>query len=193
VAQQTLARTEKKAAAEQRTIVFVDESGFQLLPAAVYTWARRGRTPVLKYPMWKHLSVISAITPGGELYTRIQDSAFNGESIVRFLKHLLRHIPGKLLLIWDGLPAHRSDTVKAFLHAGAARRLLLERLPGYAPELNPDEAVWSYLKTVEMRNLCCNDLDHLKAELRKAIARLRRKETVIRSFTIHALPESYVQ
>ena len=60
--------------------------------------------------------------------------------------------------------------------------MLLERLPSYAPELNPDEGVWSYLKTVEMRNLCCNDLVHLRAELRKAIARLRHKRNVIRSF-----------
>jgi transposase len=192
VAHRTLAVVEKKAKQEDRTIVFVDESGFKLLPAVVYTWARKGKTPVLKYPMWEHLSVISAITPAGDLYTRTQDSAFNGETIVSFLKHLLRHIPGKLLVIWDGLPAHRSQEIKAFLRNGATQRLLLERFPGYAPELNPDEGVWSYLKTVEMRNLCCNDLTHLRAELRKAIARLRHKRLIIQTFIQQAGLEPYV-
>ena len=134
-----MARAQKKAEAEGRTIVFVDEAGFSLLAAAVYTWAPRGQTPILKYPLWEHLSVISAITPQGKLYTWIQDHAFNGRDIVRFLKHLLRRITGNLLLIWDGLPAHRGQVVKQFLRQGAAKRLHLERLPGYAPDLNPDE------------------------------------------------------
>ena len=69
----------------------------------------------------------------------MQEHAFNGRDIVRFLKHLLRRITGKLLLIWDGLPAHRGQVVKQFLRQGAAKRLHLERLPGYAPDLNPDE------------------------------------------------------
>lgn len=177
-----MARIEKKAAAEGRTIVFVDEAGFALLAAAVATWAPRGQTPLLKYPPWEHLSVISAITPQGQLYTWMQEHAFKGPDIVRFLQHLLRQIQGKLLLIWDGLPAHRGKVVKAFLRQGAAQRLHLERLPGYAPDLNPDEGVWGYLKTVELANVCCHDLAELRTELRKAIARLRHKVTVIQSF-----------
>jgi transposase len=177
-----MAGTEKKARAEGRTIVFVDEAGFYLLAAAVYTWAPRGQTPILKYPMWEHLSVISAITPTGKLYTWIKDHAFKGEDIVCFLKHLLRQIAGKLLIIWDGLPAHRGQTVKQMLSDGAAKRLHLECLPGYAPDLNPDEGVWGYLKTVELANVCCHDLDELRYELRKAIARLRPKSHLIQSF-----------
>ena len=153
-----------------------------LLAAAVYTWAPKGQTPILKYAPWKHLSVISAMTPSGKLYTMTQDRAFRGPDIVRFLKHLLRHIVGKLLVIWDGLPAHRSQPVKEFLKNGATTRLHLERLPGYAPDLNPDEGVWNYVKNVELRNLCCHDLVELRYELRKAIARLRRKVQVIKSF-----------
>lgn len=177
-----MASTEKKARAEGRTIVFVDEAGFYLLAAAVYTWAPRGQTPILKYPMWEHLSVISAITPAGKLYTWIQEKAFTGKDIVRFLKHLLRQIAGKILVIWDGLPAHRGQAVKEMLREGAAQRLHLERLPGYAPDLNPDEGVWAYLKSVELANLCCHTLDELRHELRKAIARLRHKSILIQSF-----------
>lgn len=186
MARRRLGRVEKKARREGRTIVFIDETALYLLAAAVYTWAPKGQTPILKFPLWEHLSVISAMTPAGKLYTMMQETAFRGPDIVRFLKHLLRHITGKLLIIWDGLPAHRSQPVKDFLQNGAAKRLHLEQLPGYAPDLNPDEGVWNYLKNVEMRNLCCHDRVELRHELRKAIARMRHKVDVIQSFVQQA-------
>lgn len=151
------------------------------------TYAPEGQTPVLRYPYWEHLSVIGAITPGGELHTMKQEKAFDGSDVVRFLKHLLQHISGSLLVVWDGLPAHRGQAVKDFLRRGAARRLHLEQLPGYAPELNPSEQVWHYLKNVEMKNLCCHDLQQLRDELHKAIERLGHKTHIIQSFTRHAL------
>jgi hypothetical protein len=61
-----------------------------------------------------------------------QERSFNGEDVVRFLKHLMRQIEGKLLVIWDGSPIHRGQAVKDFLCRGAAARLQLEQLPGYA-------------------------------------------------------------
>lgn len=182
MAYRKMGATEKKACEEERTIVFIDETALYLLAAAVYTWAPKGETPLLKYAPWEHLSVISAMTPTGKLYAMTQATAFRGPDIVRFLKHLLRHTTGKLLVIWDGLPAHRSQPVKQFLKDGAAKRLHLEQLPSYAPDLNPDEGVWNYLKNVEMRNLCCHDLHELRRELRKAIARMRHKTLVIQSF-----------
>ena len=101
--------------------MFIDEAGFYLLPAAVRTYAPRGQTPILRVPLtWDHLSAISAITPDGRLLMMIQKEAFNGTTIVRFLKHLLRHMHGKLLIIWDGLPAHHGQAVKNFLRQGAA-------------------------------------------------------------------------
>ena len=160
--------------------MFVDEAGFYLLAAVVRTYAPIGQTPILKVPLtWDHLSVIGAITPEGKLYVHIQDKAFNGDTIVQFLKHLLRHIAGKLLIIWDGLPAHHGQIMKDFLKQGATQRIHLERLPGYAPDLNPDEGIWRYLKYVELKNLCCLTLDQLRCELRKATARLRHKTDVI--------------
>src|SRR3712207_5909604 len=92
---------------------------------------------------------------------------------------LLRQIPGKLLVIWDGSPIHRGGAVKDFLAGGASRRLKLEQLPGYAPDLNPDEGIWKHLKCVELKNLCCESLSELKVELRKAKERLRHKKHVI--------------
>jgi transposase len=155
----------------------------------VRTYAPRGETPVLRYPYWEHLSMISAITPEGNFYTMMQEQAFDSTAVVRFLKHLLRQIPGKLLIVWDRLPAHRSNAVKDFLRQGGTERVYLAQIPSYAPELNPDEGVWNYLKRVELRNVCCHDLPELHSELRKAVKRLRRKTTAIQGFVHQVYPD----
>jgi transposase len=165
---------------EGRTIVFVDQSGFYLLPAVARTYAPVGQTPILREELSRdHLSAMSGITLEGKLLMMEQEKAFNAEDAVRFLRHALRQIPGKLLVIWDGSPIHRSKVVKAFLRSGASARLQLEQLPGYAPELNPDEGIWKHLKYVELKNVCCRSLSELRGELRKAKERLRHKKHVI--------------
>jgi transposase len=175
-----VASAANKAHEEGRTIVWVDESAFYPLPAVVRTWAPRGQTPVLHALLTRdHLSVISGITPTGQLLLQMQERSLRGADVVRFLQHLLRHTPGKLLVIWDGAPIHRAQVVKEFLAQGGAARIWLEQLPSYAPELNPDEGIWNYLKRVELRNLCCDDLAELRLELRLAAARLRHKRAVI--------------
>ncbi len=108
-----------------------------------------------------------------------------GADVVRFLKHLLRHVPGKLLVIWDGSPIHRAQVVKDFLAGGGAKRLHLQPLPAYAPELNPDEGLWQYLKRRELRNVCCHSLTELRYELRLAVARVRHKLSLIRAWIRH--------
>jgi transposase len=112
----------------------------------------------------------------------MRDRSLRGPDVVRFLQHLLRHLPGKLLVIWDGAPIHRAQVVKNFLAQGGAARIWLEPLPAYAPELNPDEGIWSHLKRLELRNVCRGDLAELRLELRLAAARLRHKRTVIEGF-----------
>jgi transposase len=158
----------------------VDQSGFYLLPTVVRTYAPVGQTPILHEHLTRdHLSVISAISLEGKLYMMEQERSFKSQDVVRFLRHLLGQIPGKLLIIWDGSPIHRGRAVKDFLASGAASRLQLEQLPGYAPDLNPDEGVWKHLKCVELKNLCCRSLSELKVELRKAKERLRHKRDLI--------------
>ena len=158
----------------------MDQSGFYLLPAVVRTYAPVGHTPLLQEELSRdHLSAISAISLDGKLYMMEQERAFKAEDVVPFLKHLLRQIPGKLLVIWDGSPIHRGRAVKDYLSGGASRRLKLEQLPGYAPDLNPDQGVWKHLKCVELKNLCCQHLAELKVELRRAKERLRHKRDVI--------------
>ncbi len=133
MARAEMARDQKKAEEEGRTLVWIDESGFYLLPGVVRTYAPCGQTPELRVPLTSdHLSVISAITPEGRLLMQVQERAYKGPDVVGFLKHVLRHIPGKLLIRWDGAPIHRCQPIKDFLAAGAAERIHLERLPGYA-------------------------------------------------------------
>jgi transposase len=148
----------------------------------VKTWAPVGQTPLLRHKLTRaHLSVISAISPESELFLQVRESAFDSQAVIGFLDQLQAQIPGQIVLVWDGAPIHRSKAIKQYLADGAAARIHLERLPGYAPELNPDEGIWHYFKQVEMKNLCCEDMPHLKRELSAAEQRLRHKPDIIRA------------
>ena len=154
----------------------------------VRTYAPVGQTPVLRVPLTRdHLSAIGAITPQGQIFMQMQERAYCAEDVVAFLRLLLRKIPGKLLVIWDGASIHRAKVIKAFLAAGAAKRLHLERLPSYAPDLNPQEGVWNLLKRREMKNLCCQHLTHVREALLRAKERLRHRRKVLQSCFLHAL------
>jgi transposase len=124
-------------------------------------------------------SAIGAITLDGRFLLSTQEESYRSPDVVRFLKHLLRHIAGKLLIVWDGSPIHKGAVVKEFLSNGGAARIHLEALPAYAPDLNPKEGVWNYLKHVELRNLCCATLVELRRELRLGAARLRHRPHVV--------------
>jgi transposase len=186
VVRAALASAQKGAEAEGRTIVWVDESGFYLLPLAVRTWAPRGQTPILRVKLTRdHLSAISGVTWDGRLFLQVQEGAYDSAGVVGFLRVLLRKVPGKLVVIWDGAPIHKGQPIKDFLKRGAAKRLHLERLPGYAPDLNPDEGIWDYLKRVELANVCCRDLADLRTHVIRARERLRHKRDVIRACSRH--------
>jgi transposase len=183
VARGDLACPQKGAEAQQQTILFIDESGVYPLPSVVRTYAPVGHTPIVEeWCTRDHLSAISASSPDGKLYFRSQDRALNSDDVVGFLEQLLREVPGRMLIIWDGAPIHRSHTIRELLTNGASQRLHLERLPAYAPELNPGEALWQQLKGVELPNVCCFNLPDLRHELRDAVKRVRRKPRLIKSF-----------
>jgi transposase len=132
-------------------------------PHRVRTWAPRGQTPVLQFHFnWKTLSV-------------------KAPQVIEFLQHLMRHLRRPLLVVWDGLPGHRSTAVRDFV-AAQGRRLALEWLPGYAPELNPVEHIWGYLKQHELPNFCPRQLWQLSAAARSALRRMRRRPTLVTAF-----------
>jgi transposase len=172
----------EKARRERRKLVFVDESGFYLLPGVVKTYAPKAETPVVdEWQTRDHLSVMGGVTPQGKVYSLVRPSSLNGLHSIEFLVHLGRLAGDRLLVIWDGSPIHRRAEVKEFV-AEAGDAICLEPLPAYAPDLNPVEWLWRHLKEVEMRNLTCLDLDQLLLELHLALGRVRQKPRLFPSF-----------
>ncbi len=147
------------------------------------TYAPVGQTPILR-EWWTRdqLSAIAAVSPEGKLYFHSQDHAIDSADVVAFLQHLLREVSGRMIIIWDGAPIHRSHLIQEFLAHGAAQRIHLEQLPAYAPELNPGEGLWQQLKGVELRNVCCSNTPHLRHEVRDAVKRVRRRPHLVASF-----------
>lgn len=180
---ETWPRLLSEARAERRTLVFVDEAGFYLLPSVVRTYAPRAVTPVLRVKLTRdHLSVMAGMTPAGRVYTLARQQSLNGSHSVEFLVHLTRVAAERLLVIWDGSPIHRRTLVQEFA-SGTRGRVRLETLPGYAPDLNPwDEGGWNHLKNVEMRNLVCKDLEDLHEQFHLAVHRVRQKKWLAHSF-----------
>ena len=98
----------EKARRERRALVFVDESGFYLLPGVVKTYAPKGRTPVVdEWQTRDHLSVMGGVTPQGKVYSLVRPTSLNGLHTIEFLVHLGRLGADRLLVIWDGSPIHR--------------------------------------------------------------------------------------
>jgi transposase len=172
----------EKARRERRGLVFVDESGFYLLPGVVTTYAPKGRTPILdEWQTRDHLSVMGGVTPQGKVYSLVRPKSLNGLHSIAFLVHLGRLVGDRLLVIWDGSPIHRRAEVQEFV-AEARGKIHLEPLPAYAPDLNPVEWLWKHLKKVELRNLACLDLEQLHMELHLALGRVRQRRPLVRSF-----------
>ena len=124
------------------------------------TWSPRGKTPVLTHPFnWKRLSVSAVVgySPRGDdawLVFGTLPGSYDEQSLVEFLGQLHGHLGGdKVTIIWDGLPSHRSKLMKAYV-ASQRRWLVVERLPAYAPDLNPVELLWGNLKGTELANFC---------------------------------------
>ena len=176
-----LAEGKKNARRRHAWVVFEDESGLSLLPSVRRTWAPRGKTPVLTHPFnWKRVSVAAALaySPDGaraRLLFHLREGSYNDEALIEFLRRLRRHPLGdKVTLLWDGLPSHRSRAMSAFI-ASQRRWLVVERLPAYAPDLNPVEWLWGNLKGTELANLCAETLDGTIQAATAGVRRIRRR------------------
>lgn len=112
--------------------------------------------------------------------------SYDAPKLIRFVQHLKRELRGaKCILVWDGLPAHKSTRMKKFL-AKQTAWLSIVSLPGYAPDLNPVEALWSNIKGQELANLCAADLTETGYALRRGIRRVRRRTDLPHAFLNHA-------
>lgn len=176
-----MAPLKKIAARQGRIIVFIDESGLSERPCRARTWAPRGETPILQYSFnWKQLSVIAGIS-FWRFYFRLLDGTVRTPQVIEFLQALQATIGKKLLIIWDRLQAHRSKRVRQYVEAQQGR-LALEYLPAYAPELNPAESIWGYLKRHAMPNYCAGDLADLADNARSHLRSMQRRPTLVRAF-----------
>lgn len=116
-----------------------------------------------------------------DFYFQLRAGTFRGPQFVAFLQALTQPIRGKLLVIWDGLPAHRSRVVTNFVES-LDRHIVLERLPAYAPELNPVEYIWGYMKQRELANLCLSTMGEVGTFARNRLKSMQRRTTLITSF-----------
>lgn len=150
-------------------------------PHRVRTWAPRGCTPVLQYHFnWKTFSVVAGLTVVN-FYFQLFDGAIRSVQVIEFLRHLLRHLPGRLLIVWDGAGIHHSRAVREFVGSWG-QRLQVEYLPAYAPELNPTEYIWGQLKQHELANFCAHHGWELTLRATQALRRMRRRPRLITAF-----------
>lgn len=180
--QGALARA-KKNLGLKGTVVFIDETGFSERPPLRRTWGPRGKTPVVavRGRSWRRVSAIGGLAyrlDGSEarVFVCMHDDTIRTAEVRRFVSHLHRYLEGPVLLIWDGLNAHRSKAVRDCI---AEYRWDAERLPAYAPELNPVEALWSWTKSGALANRGREDLAVLMDAVRRATRRVRRLPSVL--------------
>jgi transposase len=183
-----VAAGKKNATRLNATIAFLDESGLLMAPLVRRTWAPRGQTPILlqRTRSRDKVSMVATLTVSPRrrrigLYAALLVNAnVNAERLVEYLRALLRHLRGPLILVWDRLNVHRSALVKALLRRHP--RLQTELLPPYAPELNPVEGVWGYLKLNPLANHAAGGALDLARTALGHTRRVARRPSLLRSF-----------
>jgi transposase len=166
-------------------IVFIDETGFMLTPLVRRTWAPRGRTPVIAVAdAHDRLSAIGALTVSpvlrrfGFRYHLLPDNAnFRADLVVRFVDELRRRLREPLVILWDSIRIHAAGVIEDYVLRHP--RITIEWLPPYAPELNPVDQVWSYVKYGRLANYCPRSLGELRGRVRAEFRRLGRRPRLL--------------
>ena len=187
----TVAGGKKNARRRKAWIIFQDESGISERPPVRRTWAPKGEIPVLIHAFnWKKLSICAALGYRWDgqrcrLWFQTRPGSYNDESLIAFLRDLKKHLRGqKAVLIWDGLPAHKSRQMKQYLESQRSW-LQVEMLPGYSPDLNPVEDLWGNVKGQELANRCVDGLADAEVAVTSGMERVRQSELPF-SFLRHA-------
>lgn len=175
----------EKAKSEDRTIVFIDESGISQKPARAATWAPVGETPVIEFNFnWKKLSAIAGVS-FESFWFALHEGSIRSEQIIAFVEQLRKKIGRKVLLVWDGLRAHWSGDVRR--HIDSLGDLVhVEQLPAYSPDLNPVEFLWGHLKQHELANFCATSLGILSKKTRDVLRKTQKRPSIIKAFWIQA-------
>jgi transposase len=178
----------EKATAKRSHLVFVDEAGFMLEPIVRRTWAPRGETPVHRIGNpHSRISAIGAITitPSrgriGLLYGLLEDNQnYHGPTVVQFLRKLRSTLRGSMTVIWDQIPIHECEEVDEYVAEG--HEIVVEPFPPHAPELNPADGIWRYVKFGRLANYTPSDLGVLRAKVIQELDQLRGRSELLKSF-----------
>jgi DDE superfamily endonuclease len=188
LSQGRLAADQANAQRRKACLVFFDETALSLTPNVRRTWAPVGQPAVLTHRFnWKKASMAAAIcygVRGGGAQLAFHSTAGNYDTdrLIGVLAELRRFLGGeKATLLWDGLPAHRSRAMQAWLNT-QRHWLVVERLLAYAPELNPTEGLWAWLKGTELANLVCPTLGEVVEHAERGVQRVRSTPQLAYSF-----------
>jgi hypothetical protein len=186
-----VAADQKGAAAKSAWIVFFDESAVSLIPPVRHTWSPRGKTPILRHRFgWKKASMAAALGYHADgtkarLCFHLQQPSYDTDTLIGVLEQLAGFYAGQqVVLIWDGLSAHWSTRMRAYLDS-QRDWLVAERLPAYAPELNPVEYLWANLKDVELANLPTTTLAEVADAAEQGIQRVCKSDSLVVGFLAH--------
>src|SRR3954453_16293079 len=172
----------RRAKVQGAQVFFWDESGFRADTVHGKTWGVRGQTPVVERPGQRQsVSAASAVTAQGAFWFCIYEGALNGELFVELLKQMMYRRRKSVHLILDSLPAHKRAIVSEYV-ASTQGRLTLHFLPGYAPDLNPDELVWSHVKRTGTARRPLQKGEKLREKIEEQLARIQKLSSLIRSF-----------
>jgi transposase len=172
----------KRAKRLGATIFFLDEAGFQSDPPLGRTYGLKGHTPiVVTSGQRQSINVISAVTARGEFWAATYTGKLNAEAFVAFLQNFMKGRRGKAFLVVDGHPAHKANIVKQYVQS-LKGRLELHFLPPYAPDLNPDEFVWSHMKTNGVSKKPLKKNESMRKRVEEDIANIQTNPQLVRSF-----------
>lgn len=175
----------RQAKADGAEIHFWDESGFRADAVHGKTWSERGKTPVINRPGQRQsISAASAVNAKGAFWFATYEGGLTGELFVELLKRLMYRRKKPLHLVVEGLPAHKKAVVKEYV-AGTEGRLTLHFLPGYAPDLNPDELVWSHAKRTGVARKPLMKGEKLQDRVHEQLQKIGKNQKLVRSFFKH--------
>jgi transposase len=172
----------RQAKAEAGEVFFWDESGFRADAVQGRTWGVKGRTPVVERPGQRQtISAASAVNAKGGFWYCTYHGGLTAELFVRLLRTMMRHRSKPVHLVVDGLPSHKTKLVKDYVQSTEGR-LTLHFLPGYAPDLNPDELVWSHMKRTGVARTPLRKGERLQEKVEAQLAGIKKAPRLIRSF-----------
>ena len=175
----------RQAKRKKAEIYFWDESGFRADAVHGATWGAKGQTPVARVPgQRQRISAASAINAKGAFWFATYAGGLTGERFVTLLRQMMRGRRKPVHLILDGLPAHKTKAVTQYV-AALAGKLTLHHLSGYAPDLNPDELVWSYAKRTGTARRPLRKGETLEAQVTQQLTEMSRQPALVRSFFKH--------